>query len=75
MPGETAITVRVPNGDSAVLEAQARLALARERTRGTLTALRSEVSVQMNWQYWYRAHTGAFLAAAFFAGFFLAKRR
>lgn len=60
-------------------ELRARLTLARQRTRGALQALRTEVrtelAVQTDWHTWYRARPGLFLAAAFVTGFLLARRR
>lgn len=58
-----------------VAEVRARLVCARERTRASVAALRREVAVQTDWQTWYRARPIPFLAAAFFVGFILAKRR
>ena len=74
MPAENGL-VHVPPADQRVEEARARLMLARQRTRGTLSALRREVSEKTDWHTWFRAHPELFLTAAFFAGFLLAKRR
>lgn len=76
---ETALVVRPLPEDRRVEDARARLALARQRTRGTLTALRtelrSEFKEKIDWHTWYRARPGIFLAAAFFTGFLLGRRR
>lgn len=71
----------VPNGlvvyerpeDRRVADARARLALARQHTRRTLSALRAEVAEQADWRTWVRARPELFLGAAFLTGLFLAR--
>ncbi|MDP2313944.1 MAG: hypothetical protein Q8P41_13640 [Pseudomonadota bacterium] len=75
MPVDNGLVVYVPPADRRVDEARARLVLARQRTRGTLTALQREVAVRTDWHTWFRARPGMFLAAAFVAGFLIGKRR
>jgi hypothetical protein len=60
---------------SRIDDARARLSLARLRTRRSVAVLRTEVQVRSDWQAWYQARPVPFLAAAFFVGFLLAKRR
>jgi hypothetical protein len=70
--------VRTP-ADQRVEEARLRLSLARQRTRSTVTVLKQELKQELkertDWHTWFNAHTGAFLSAAFFTGFLLARRR
>lgn len=72
---DNALVVQVPRTTHRVDEARERLAEARTRTRGSLTALRDELKVRVDWREWYQAHPGAFLAAAFLFGFWIADRR
>lgn len=75
MSAENSLVVHAPSADQRVEDARARLTLARQRTRGTLIALRREVSERTDWHTWFRARPGLFLSAAFLTGFLLAKRR
>ena len=75
MSAETGLVASTRPEDLRVEEARARLMLARQRTRGTLSALRSEIAEKTDWHTWFRARPGLFLAAAFAAGFLLARRR
>ena len=61
--------------DRRVDAARARLKRAQRRTRGTLVALRSELSAQTDWRTWYRAQPGAALLGAFLFGLYLGSRR
>ena len=54
---------------------RALLATSRKRTGTALVDVRTEVAVRTDWRIWYRTRPFEFLAAAFFAGFLLAKRR
>lgn len=67
--------VRGSLADQRVEQARARLSLARQRTRGTLTVLHRELAERADWHTWFNAHTGLFLSAAFVTGFLLARRR
>ena len=75
MPAENALVVNGKPADKRVEEARERLALARQRTRESVTTLRQEVSERADWRTWFRAHPELFLSAAFVVGMFLAKRR
>jgi hypothetical protein len=72
---ETGLVVHVPTADQRVNDARARLTLARQRTRGTLTVLQHELVERADWHTWFRARPGLFLTTAFVVGFLLAKRR
>ena len=75
MSGDNGLVLRVAPEDLRVAEARARLIRAREHTHDALAALRTDLAEQIDWRTWVRARPGLFLTAAFFAGFFLARRR
>lgn len=54
---------------------RALLAKSRTRTGNALVEVGTELAVKTDWRIWYHARPFEFLAAAFFAGFLLAKRR
>lgn len=69
------LVVRAGAADRRVDELRARLMLARLHTRASVTTLKSQITQRADWRTWYQDYPLECLAAAFFAGFLLVRRR
>lgn len=67
--------LRTSPADRRVEELRTRLMLARLHTRASVTTLKAQVTQRADWRVWYQEYPLECLAAAFFAGFLLVRRR